>query len=415
MARRRGQRQGWLRVENGSWLLTYREYCYDPERKKSVPHRITVTIGPASGPGKLTEKQAQRFAWDHYLSKVDHVAMKPMSSVTVDEFWRRKFEAHMDLHLKVATRKQYRSLYATWIKPVIGDVRMYELSPDHVETVIAKVAASKAASTVGHVHKVVSAIVTYAKGLQYFSGDNPATVIKVPEGLPVRPARALTWEQCQSVLNATDGALHAMILLSVSCSLNVSEMTGLRIKHLNLTDQYKVLDSETIPPFHMAVREHCYRGARGTLKAGSRKRNVPLSDELVEKLKTLLDRKKFTNSEDPVFVSRAGTALNENNVRNRHLKPTAIKLEMPWLSWHSFRHTHATLSQEIGMIASDRMALMGHASLEMTDRYTHEDRERMRAGVQKISSRILLASTGTDGATGQAPKPKVITITRGKK
>ncbi len=40
------------------------------------------------------------------------------------------------------------------------------------------------------------------------------------------------------------------------------------------------------------------------------------------------------------------------------------------------------------MHVNDRMALMGHASAEMTDRYTQEDRERMRAGVETISNRI---------------------------
>jgi hypothetical protein len=33
--------------------------------------------------------------------------------------------------------------------------------------------------------------------------------------------------------------------------------------------------------------------------------------------------------------------------------------------------------------------LMGHGSIEMTDRYTHEDLERMRAGVEVLTQRIL--------------------------
>jgi hypothetical protein len=45
---------------------------------------------------------------------------------------------------------------------------------------------------------------------------------------------------------------------------------------------------------------------------------------------------------------------------------------------------------------NDRMALMGHAWAEMTDRYTHEDRERMRAGVEAISSRIWKPETAAN-------------------
>src|SRR5207248_6953117 len=60
MARRRGQRDGWLHEKNGTWLLTYRVYRWDAEKRKSVPARPTVSIGPAEGPGKLTRKQAER-------------------------------------------------------------------------------------------------------------------------------------------------------------------------------------------------------------------------------------------------------------------------------------------------------------------------------------------------------------------
>jgi len=36
---------------------------------------------------------------------------------------------------------------------------------------------------------------------------------------------------------------------------------------------------------------------------------------------------------------------------------------MPWLSWHAFRHTHATLGEQIGMALSDRQAQMGHGDV----------------------------------------------------
>ena len=82
MARRRGQRDGWLHEKNGTWLLTYRVYRWDAEKRRSVPARPTVSIGPAEGPGKLTWKQAERFAWDHFLSKIDNTAIHPKSTMS---------------------------------------------------------------------------------------------------------------------------------------------------------------------------------------------------------------------------------------------------------------------------------------------------------------------------------------------
>ena len=62
---------------------------------------------------------------------------------------------------------------------------------------------------------------------------------------------------------------------------------------------------------------------------------------------------------------------------------------MPWLSWHVFRHTHATLGEQIGMALSDRQAQMGHGDPRMTMHYTHSDLDRRRAAVETMSDRLM--------------------------
>ena len=74
---------------------------------------------------------------------------------------------------------------------------------------------------------------------------------------------------------------------------------------------------------------------------------------------------------------------------NRVIKPAAKKLGMPWLGWHVFRHTHATLADRVGMAAVDRQAQLGHADYRMTMLYTHEDLERRRTSIQAIEAGLL--------------------------
>lgn len=45
------------------------------------------------------------------------------------------------------------------------------------------------------------------------------------------------------------------------------------------------------------------------------------------------------------------------------------------------RHTYATCLDRLGLDAATRRDLMGHAPASMTDRYTHSDRARLRAGI----------------------------------
>ena len=102
-----------------------------------------------------------------------------------------------------------------------------------------------------------------------------------------------------------------------------------------------------------------------------------------------MDRSEFISPEDLVFVSRNGTPLNERNLLRRFLKPVGDGLGLPWLSWHVFRHTHATLGEQVGMALSDRQAQMGHADVGMTMHYTHSDLKRRRAAIETLTDRLM--------------------------
>jgi len=234
----------------------------------------------------------------------------------------------------------------------------------------------------------ISAIHTKAKKLRIVSGDNPASLADVPEAKPVRQKFALSAEQVRTVLSMLKEPVRTMTLSAVLPSMNVSELCGLRWKHVNLTPEWATMDGDGLPPFTLAVRQHFSRGEVGTLKTGSRKRNVPLPDVLVQSLAGLKSRPHFVGPDDAVFCSRRGTPVDQNNVRRRVLAVIGKTLNLTRLSWHIFRYSHATFTESIGMHARDRQALMGHGALDQTDRYTMEDLKRMPAGLDKIAGMI---------------------------
>jgi hypothetical protein len=78
MAKRRGQRKGWLSRQGASWMLAWREDVRSAAGEVAR-HRFYRLIAPASGPGALTKKQAERIAWDEVLSKLDQVSLYPGS------------------------------------------------------------------------------------------------------------------------------------------------------------------------------------------------------------------------------------------------------------------------------------------------------------------------------------------------
>lgn len=404
MARRRGQRKGYLRPENGNWLFTYRIYT----REHPKGHRLTVTIGPADGAGKLTKKQAERFAYEHYLQPLDTATVKPMSTMTVGEFWGNKYEPHLRKAKKYATQSQYISIWKQWISPVVAKIRLFELTPDHVDKCINDaLAAGKSSATAKHIRKVASAIWSHAKRMQCASGDNPAQAIEAITVEPVRTIQALTAEQCRLYLSRLPEPARTMCIVSLGVSMNVSELLGLREKHANFTDQYQPLEApDVVPPHEISVREHLYHARRGSLKTGKRRRNLPMTPEIEAALQALIATNMARGPETPVFQTSVGTSQSADNLCKRVLKVAVDEINaeykaksrkdvFPAVTWHVLRHTHATLTKSAGMSDYDRQRLMGHASADMTDRYTHEDRERIRTGVQKVVSQIMPAIIDT--------------------
>ena len=87
----------------------------------------------------------------------------------------------------------------------------------------------------------------------------------------------------------------------------------------------------------------------------------------------------------------------------RHLKPVGKKRGIPWLSWHVFRHTHATLGEQIGMALSDRQAQMGHGDVRMTLLYSHSDLNRRREAIEELTAKLT-------GSVKKAENPTILTL-----
>ena len=96
------------------------------------------------------------------------------------------------------------------------------------------------------------------------------------------------------------------------------------------------------------------------------------------------------NAENLVFASRNGTPLNPKNILRRVLQPTCRKLNLPVISWHSFRHTHATLLGEVGESLRTAQAILGHSDLKTTlNIYTHAIPESQKHAVEKVAGLVF--------------------------
>ena len=306
------------------------------------------------------------------------------------DFVANRFEPDVMRHFKPSGRRGYGYTLQKHILPTLGVFRLGEITLSMVQDEIIgrMVEADYSVETMRHVRQVITAVYKHAVRTGDFAGTMPVFGLRMPALVRKTPRHALTFAQAKAVLNELDGTFRTMALLSMTTSMNIAEMCALRWKRVNLTARSRLCAGEVLPPRSLAVRENFYLGSFGTPKTSNRRRVVVLPRATVEALKELRRTTRFALPDDLVFATRNGTAYLGTNLRRQVTQPLRKKLGIPWLHWHCFRNTFATLGEQLGVALSDRQAQMGHGTVWMTQEYTVSEVERRRAGSERIARRI---------------------------
>jgi integrase len=240
----------------------------------------------------------------------------------------------------------------------------------------------------------MSKIFATARKWEYFAGDNPATGVELPEKKPVREKRVVTPEQFQQLFRLLREPFRTMALLGILTGLRVGEILGLRWMDVDLDGA------------QIQIRQRCYRGDFDSPKTRSSQRTLYLLKPCPEALRRLKAKCRVIESTTLVFQTCNGTPYNDTNILHRELKPAGQKIGAPWLSWHTFRRTHATLLQIAGGTVKDAQAQLGHSRASITlDIYTSPVPAHQREAVENLSRMV----TNGDELPEIAEEPPMLT------
>jgi integrase len=119
------------------------------------------------------------------------------------------------------------------------------------------------------------------------------------------------------------------------------------------------------------VERQIYKGAEAPLKSANSKRQVPLTPGMRDAFLALRG-KRYGGPGAPVWATKHGQPLDAHNVRNRVLRPVAKELGLPWVGFHTFRHTCASLLFAGGKDVKVVQGWLGHSDPGFTLRtYVH--------------------------------------------
>ena len=123
-------------------------------------------------------------------------------------------------------------------------------------------------------------------------------------------------------------------------------------------------------------------------------------------LRTRRSETEWPRDTDLVFPSLNGGALSYANLRHRVLVPTAQEAGVPWATFHTFRHTTASMLFDEGRNAKQIQRWLGHHSAAFTlETYIHLLSDELDAPLELPA----LDERGNKGATGQRESDRTAT------
>src|SRR5438128_257714 len=167
---------------------------------------------------------------------------------------------------------------------------------------------------VDHYRHLLSKIFSTAKKWSYYSGENPAAGVELPEKKSVREKHVLTPEQISQLLSVLGEPVRTMFLLAILTGLRIGEVIGLRWRDIEL-------DSG-----QLRVEQACYRGHLGSPKTQGSKRCLPLPLGLVEILVQYHLRCLRIGPDDLLFQISSGRPLSDTKLLHRHLVPAGQEI-----------------------------------------------------------------------------------------
>jgi integrase len=328
------------------------------------------------------------------VSAVSQQQRQPKVTLTLSEFVRAEWKPNAALALKKSSMRIYSYQLDSHILPTLGESPLLNIGVAQVEACLSRLKQrGHAASTLRSVRATFATVLRSAVKRGYLE-RNPAHGIAIREGDSMKERRFYSAGQVRMLLNALTEPCATIVMVAVLTGLRIGEILALRWKRIDLLGAT------------LEVAENYSSGEFGSPKTKSSRRVVPISTPLVRAFGSHRLRMNPASPEELAFQTPKGTPLSDKNLYNRELAPACDRIGQPRISWHSFRHTHATLLHANGESLKTAQALLGHSDLETTlNTYTHSVPDSQRQAVERVAGVLFSDVLSSEAETVPQGRP----------
>ncbi|ABE50596.1 Tyrosine recombinase XerD [Methylobacillus flagellatus KT] len=258
--------------------------------------------------------------------------------------------------------RQDLAAFAAWLQQTRRRA-MLEAGPEDIQGFIAFRFPQSQPRSISRLVASLRRFYRFALRESYISAD-PSIHIESPK-LPRSLPKSLSEDEVERLINAPDTNTNlglrdrAMLETLYATGLRVSELVGMHVTELSLTD-----------------------GVVRITGKGSKTRLVPLGEQAVEWLARYLQEGRPSilqqRLSDHLFVTQRGEGMTRQAFWYLIKRYAAIAGIQASLSPHVLRHAFATHLLNHGADLRVVQMLLGHADISTTQIYTHVARERLK-------------------------------------
>ena len=269
---------------------------------------------------------------------------------------------------KSKTAETEEQLFRLWIKPCMGDKSIKDISAFDLERLKKNMQKKgRAPRSIEYALTTLGQIFRHAEQLGYFQGDIPTTKIKKPK-YDNKRVRFLSQDEAHmllKIIHKSSPKTYEKSMLSLHCGLRAGEIFSLTWKDVD--------------------QDH---GLITLLDTKSGKtRTLSMTDDI----KGIFKQMEPGAKQDLVFPARGGGKSKQiSKAFSRAVEKAGlndgIDDRRQRVTFHTLRHTFASWLVMEGISLYEVKELLGHASLTMTERYSHLAPDRNRKAAETMSN-----------------------------
>ncbi|MGK5084390.1 site-specific integrase [Bdellovibrionota bacterium FG-1] len=285
-------------------------------------------------------------------------------------------------------RSSQIQMYRDHISPVIGMMRLRQITPANISRVLSAASEKKlSASMKKHVYVLMRKLFGDAVEMFQVLPTNPV-IKKLQPNLPKKEASYLEPEDAKKLLQAVRGKSYEVaVWLGVMVGRRIGEIQSLKWESVDLQRGLIQIRSTYVR------REKIFRD----YPKGKRWQTIEMPPELLAVMKS----EKLVSKSEFVVVSESGEFLSYHTyykALKRYCREAGVKS----LSSHGLRHSCSEIYMANGASRDDMRILLNHSTSAVTDGYIHDKGER----VGRVAKVIQMFPDGSpeNGVSQMFPK-----------